>query len=257
MKVTMISMLTVLLSLAIASAAMASELANVISSAPATVTVTEQICMDTCGRATPLSVANALATADDASAAVSLLSMMADDYRQNATALEPAANTATVTDALTATNCPAPPELDLSAAVFSSFPDSLNGDFYSTTNINTTANGTEAPGEHWSEGRNSLCVTTSSMCYSGAYAMYLDGWGQEGPRCGAGILDNLRGQCGNVERWFCKRWGTGVFVTFLLRAPYRVKCALDGVWLASPHDKRETGLCCAYVGDANIKFNVC
>lgn len=249
------SLLYTLLTLAIALMAMATELPDNLTSAIATVTVTESVCINGCaGDATPLSMANALATAANATAAASLIAnMMRDDHFGDVAAPQPAANTTTVTTVASATDCPTPPTFDLNL-----FSTALDSELHSTTK-NINANNTETPDGRWSQGRNSLCFTSSSLVHAGAYAIYLDGWGRDGDRCGGGALDNLRGQCGLVDWWGCKEWGTdGVLLTFQLPGPWRVKCALDAMWLASPKDKREDGLCCVYVGDPYvITLNTC
>ena len=123
---------------------------------------------------------------------------------------------------------------------------------------NDDANGTEAPADkRWSEGRNSLCFTSSSLVVGGYYAIYLDGWGQEHDGCGKGALDNLRGQCGDVWYWTCRNQGSGVLLTFYLAGPPRAKCAVDAMWLASPKDQREEGLCCVYLGSKIGSMNTC
>lgn len=253
MKLTTIN---VLLSLAIAMIAIATELPDAITSAAVTVTVTESICMGTCaGEATPLSVANALATAADVSAAASLVAnMIATRPGGDGEVQQPTANTTTVTTAASATNCPAPPNFDLSPT--GRFWSILDDDLHSITANNTDTNGTAAPAKRWSKGRQSLCFTTATLGLSGFYAIYLDGWGQEMKPCGKGVIDNIRGQCGDVQYWECDHWGAGLLVTFYLTAPWRAKCALDGVWLASPKDKREEGLCCVWLGHG-IHANTC
>lgn len=252
MKLTTIN---VLLSLAIVMMAVATELPDTITSAAVTVTVTESVCLGSCaGEATPLSMANALATAADVSAAASLIAnMIAARPSGDGEVHRPAANTTTVTTTASASNCPAPPNFDLSPT--GRFWSTLDDDLRITAN-NTDTNGTDAPDQRWSNGRQSLCFTTGSMVLSGYYAIYVDGWGQDMKHCGSGILDNIRGQCGGVEQWECIHWGTGLLMTFWLPAPYRAKCALDGVWLASPHDKREEGLCCTWLG-YGIHSNTC
>ncbi|KAH8755406.1 hypothetical protein F5883DRAFT_571329 [Diaporthe sp. PMI_573] len=123
---------------------------------------------------------------------------------------------------------------------------------------NDDANGTEATVDRrWSKGRNSLCFTSSSLVLGGGYAIYLDGWGQEHDGCGKGALDNLRGQCGDVWYWTCQNWGSGVLLTFYLAGPPRAKCAVDAMWLASPKDQREEGLCCVYLGSQIGSMNTC
>lgn len=253
-KINMIpSLFNILLSLAIVSMVMATQLAANLTSAIATVTVTESVCINGCaGDATPLSMANALATAANATAAASLIAnMMRDDHFGDVAVPQPAADTTTVTTVASATDCPIPPTFDLNL-----FLTALDSELDSTTK-NINANNTETPDGRWSQGRNSLCFTSSSIVHAGAYAIYLDGWGRDGDRCGGGALDNLRGQCGLVDRWGCKEWGTGVLLTFQLPGPWRVKCALDAMWLASPKDKRENGLCCVYVGPKVVELNTC
>ncbi|KAG6360196.1 hypothetical protein INS49_011252 [Diaporthe citri] len=250
------STINVLLSLAIAMIAIATELPDAITSAAITVTVTESICMGSCaGEATPLSVANALATAADVSAAASLIAnMIAARPSGDGEVHQLTANTTTVTIAASATSCPAPPNFDLSPT--GSFWSILDADINSITDNNSDTNGTVAPAKRWSKGRQSLCITSASLGLAGYYAIYLDGWGQEMQPCGKGVLDNIRGQCGGVDHWGCDHWGTGLFVTFQLPAPWRAKCALDGVWLASPKNKREEGLCCVWLG-YGIHANTC
>ncbi|KAH8753315.1 hypothetical protein F5883DRAFT_575169 [Diaporthe sp. PMI_573] len=106
-------------------------------------------------------------------------------------------------------------------------------------------------------GRNSLCFTSSSLILGGGYAIYLDGRGREHDGCGKGALDNLRGQCGDVWYWTCQNWGSGVLLTFYLAGPPRAKCAVDAMWLASPKDQREEGLCCVYLGSQIGSMNTC
>lgn len=244
-----------LLSLAIALMAIATDLPDDPASATSTVTVTESVCMNGCaGDATPLSMANAMATAPDASvAAVLIANMMHNDPRGGAATPQLAANTTTVTTLANATGCPAPPTFDMN--LFSSF---LDGELNNMAPNDTDAIDTKNSDQRWSKGRYSLCLTTSSWVSTGSYAIYLDGWGRDPDRCGKGALDNLHGQCGNVERWECKFWGTnGVLLTFNLPGAWRAKCALDAMWLASPKDKREEGLCCVYMGDPHIAMNTC
>ncbi|KAK2599823.1 hypothetical protein N8I77_011546 [Diaporthe amygdali] len=250
------TIIIVLLSLAIAKMAIATKLVDDVPCATVTVTVTEPVCMNGCAaETTPLSVANALATAADSSAASSLISsMMADAHRGDVGAYQPAVNTTTVTTVTSATNCPAPPTFDLPAIVSSVFDSNLN----SITANNTVANGTEAPDKRWSEGRQSLCFTSSSLVFGGYHAIFLDGWGRDKDGCGRGALDNLRGQCFDVSNWECRFWGPrGVLLTFYLTAPPRVKCALDAMWLASPKDAKEEGLCCVYLGSPVGTANTC
>ncbi|KKY32615.1 hypothetical protein UCDDA912_g07418 [Diaporthe ampelina] len=158
----------ILLSLAIAVMAIAINLPDPLTSAPVTVTMTEQACMNGCaGEATPLSLANALATAADVSAAVSLIaSVAADSYHGDIEDPQPEANTTTVTTVASATKCPAAPTFDLSPAMVWSV---VNGDLNGTAAENTNANGTEAPAQNWSQGRNSLCFTDSSSVSGGHY----------------------------------------------------------------------------------------
>ncbi|KAL2285931.1 hypothetical protein FJTKL_07423 [Diaporthe vaccinii] len=111
--------------------------------------------------------------------------------------------------------------------------------------------------KRWSKGRKSLCFTSSSLVMGGGYAIYLDDWGQEDDGCGKGALDNLRGQCGDVWYWTCRNWGSGVLLTFYLAGPPRAKCAVDAMWLASPKDQREEGLCCVYLGSQIGSMNTC
>ncbi|POS79367.1 hypothetical protein DHEL01_v202252 [Diaporthe helianthi] len=119
----------------------------------------------------------------------------------------------------------------------------------STTNTNTTdiVNLNQR-----NPGQASTCITDSPWLMLGGYGMYLDGWGQDPDGCGKGILDNLRGQCwGTVERWECWHWGSGVKVTFRIPAGGS-GCVTNAVWLASPKDNREEGLCCSYIGPSLI-----
>lgn len=248
----------VLLFLAIAAMVIATELPGDPTSAAATVTVTEQVCMTgKAGDATPLSMANALATAADDSAAASLIaSMIADDHGGDAIAApQSAVGSTTVTTLANATDCPAQPTLDLSpAGLISSL---LNDELNSTSTDNTDGNLTELPIQHWSQGRNSLCFTNSDYVATGKYAIYLDGWGQEPDGCGKGALDNLRGHCGVILNWGCRPWGSGVLLTFYISGARYSKCAMDAMWQASPPDKRELGLCCVYLGNSLIHFNHC
>lgn len=254
--------INILLSLAIALMAMANDLPDILTSAAATVTVTEPVCMGACvGQVTPLSVANAMASASDASALATLIANMQLDANGggNGGVADPQSSesTTTVTTVTSATNCPAPPTFDLSPALSTGI---LSGDVNGTSDDNNIdVNGTDALEQRWSQGRSSLCFTTSTIVMSGGYAIYLDGWGRDTERCGKGALDNLRGQCGDVQHWECKHWGNnGVVLTFYLGTAWRAKCVLDAMWLASPHDKREEGLCCVYIGVPNIiTFNTC
>lgn len=249
------SLLYTLLSLALALMAMATELPDNLTSAPATVTVTETVCTSGyIGDATPLSVANALASAANASVAASLIINMNHDSVLGYGAVpQPAVNTTTVRTVADATNCPAPPTFD--PTLFSSI---LHGELNGTSRHDTNVTGIETSDQRWSQGRNSLCFTTSLSVGAGCYGIYLDGWGRGTGQCGKGILDNLRGQCGNVEHWGCTFVETSsVVLTFCVSAAYRNKCVLDAMWLASPHDKRETGLCCLYVGVSDFPYNTC
>lgn len=244
-----------LLSLAIALMAMATDLPGDPASATVTVTVTEPVCMnDRAGGATPLSMANAMATAADPSAAASLIAnMMRDDRLGHAAARQPAANTTTVTTVPKATSCPAPPTFDLS--LFSSV---LDGELNNMTPNDTYAIETDNPDQRWSKGRNSLCFTTSNYVAGGCYGIYLDGWGRDADKCGKGALDNLRGQCGDVQKWECTYWGpSGVVLTFCVPTAWRAKCVLDAMWLASPEHQKEEGLCCLYLGTIAWRFHVC
>lgn len=239
--------------------ATATEISGDPPSPASTVTVTESVCMT--GRAeeaTPLSVANALATAANASAAASLIAgMMAHSLGGDPIAPRPTVNPimdTTVTAVVNATNCPAPPSFDLSpGGLFASLLSAK----LSNAADNTCANDSGSPVETWSKGRQSLCLTTSSWVGTGYYAIYLDGWGQEKDGCGKGALDNLRGQCNDVWQWGCKHWGSGVLLTFYLPAVPIRKCALDAMWLASPKNQREEGLCCVYLGDKWLGSNTC
>lgn len=161
--------ITAFLTLAIAVMAVTTVLPDNFTPAAATVTVTESMCMTGfAGDATPLSVANALATAADASAAALVIaSMMADGYRGDLTASQRGmnTNTTTVTAVVSTTNCPASPTFDLNPALFS---EALkNGDFNKTIVTKPDADGTE---QRWSKGRQSLCFTSSSWVGTGFYA---------------------------------------------------------------------------------------
>lgn len=162
----------VFLPLAIAVLAATTVLPDDFTPATVTVTVTESMCMTGfAGDATPLSVANALATVADASAAASLIAgMMANGYRGDVAAPRHGTdtNTTTVTAVASATNCPAVPTFDLTPALFSQALK--NGDSNKTTAINPNVDGTEAPPQRWSNGRNSLCFTSSSWVGTGFYA---------------------------------------------------------------------------------------
>lgn len=163
----------VFLPLAIVVMALTTVLPDDFTPAAVTVTVTESMCMTGfAGDATPLSVASALADAADASAAASLIAgMMANSYRENVAAPRPVTdmNTTTVTAVASATNCPAVPTFDLTSALFSQALKK-NGGFNKTAAINPSVDGTEAPRQRWSKGRNSLCFTSSSWVGTGFYA---------------------------------------------------------------------------------------
>jgi hypothetical protein len=250
--------INVLLSLAIAMMVMATDSPGDPTSAAVTVTVTEQVCMTgKAGDATPLSMANALATAADESAAASLIaSMMADVHDRDTIPPHSAAGTTTVTTVANATDCPAQPTFDLSPVGL--IQNLLSDEPNRTTTTTTTDTGLPpAQQQHWSQGRNSLCFTNSDSVGTGRYGIYLDGWGQEADGCGKGALDNLRGHCGWIMWWECRHWGTGVLLTFTVSGAKYVKCVLDAMWAASPKDKREVGLCCVYVGPSLIHFNNC
>lgn len=164
----------VLLPLAIVVMAVRTVMPDDFTPAAVTVTVTESLCMTGfAGDATPLSVANALANAADASAAASLIAgMMGNGYRGDFAAPRPATdtnNTTTVTAVASATNCPAASTFDLTPALCSQALKK-NGDFNKTTAIHPDVDGTEAPRQRWSKGRNSLCFTSSSWVGTGFYA---------------------------------------------------------------------------------------
>ncbi|KAH8748433.1 hypothetical protein F5883DRAFT_653135 [Diaporthe sp. PMI_573] len=226
-----------------------------LTSAAVTITVTEPVCTNSrAGEPTPLSVASALATAADASAASLIANLTAYVHYEDAAAPQYALNTTTATTVASATNCPAPPTFDLSPVLFSSI---FNGDLSNTTVEDIDANGTQPLGQRWSKGRQSLCFTSSSWVGTGYYAIYLDGWGQETAGCGRGALDNIRGQCNDVQNWECIFWGTGVLLTFYLSGAPRSKCAVNAMWLASPKGHREEGLCCVYLGSPIGRMNTC
>lgn len=254
------TILAVLLALAMAMMITATELPGDPTSATVTVTVTEPVCMTgSAGDATPLSIANVLATVDGPAAAASLIaSMMMDSHDGGTVAPAATVDTTTVTTVANATNCPASPTFDVlnPTGLFASY---LNEDLNNTNpdNNNTGANVPGLPSQHWSQGRNSLCFTNSDYVATGKYGIYLDGWGQEKDGCGKGILDNLRGQCGWIMSWGCRPWGSGVVLTFYVSGARYSKCVLDGIWMASPKDKREEGLCCVYLGNSLIHYNDC
>lgn len=245
----------VLLSMAIAAMAMATNSLDDFNPVAVTVTVTEAVCMYGCaGEATLLSVAKALATAADASAATSLIAdMMADRYHGGIAAAQPAMNTTTVTAVASATNCPASPTLNMGPALL---PSVLDGHLSSTTANYTHTNGNETSRQRRSTGRESYCFTTSSWVGAGWYYIYLDSWGRDPDRCGKGVLDNLHGQCGGIQSWTCDFYGSGgVMLHFYTSG--RARCALDAMWLASPKDHREVGLCCRYMGNPHVAWNTC
>lgn len=237
-----------LLLLAIAMLALATDLPR-----DPTVTVTEQACMTSgLGDITPLAIANALATAADVTAAASLVATMVAERQdgEDRGASDPGAatGTRTVTSFASATNCPPKPTFDMSPG--GEFATLYNAELSRITanNTTTTSKVTDmgSPNQR-NPGKVSACITDANWMSAGGYGVYLDGWGQDKDGCGKGILDNLRGQCWGVEKWECEHWGPGVKVTF--RVPGGLQgCALDGIWLASPHDNRENGLCCSYIG---------
>lgn len=164
----------VFLPLTIAVTAVTTVLPDDITPAAVTVTITESMCMTGfAGDATPLSMANAVANAADASAAASLIAgMMANGpYRGDVAALRPGTdtNTTTVTAVASATNCPAVPTFDLTPALFSQALKKKGG-FNKTSANNPIVDGAEAPHQRWSKGRNSLCFTSSSWVGTGFYA---------------------------------------------------------------------------------------
>ncbi|KAH8753785.1 hypothetical protein F5883DRAFT_574078 [Diaporthe sp. PMI_573] len=160
-----------------------------------------------------------------------------------------AAVTATMTEPLCINGCAGEATPLSVAEVLATVTDSIN---------NVDTNGSQATvDKRWSKGRNSLCFTSSSLVMAGYYAIYLDGWGQEHDGCGKGALDNLRGQCDQVWYWTCQNWGSGVLLTFYLSGPPRAKCVMDAMWLASPSDRREEGLCCVYLGSGIGTLNTC
>ncbi len=86
----------------------------------------------------------------------------------------------------------------------------------------------------------------------GGFDIFTEGWGSGPNGCGGGVLNNLRGQCGSVEKWGCsagnKNGIPGTYYSFeLLAGAAFPGCVQDAVWLASPQDDREDGLVC-YVG---------
>lgn len=93
---------------------------------------------------------------------------------------------------------------------------------------------------------------------SGTYFIYLEHWGADEEPCGKGVLDNIRGHCGDVYQWVCTKDNKeGVLLKFRLTGARYAKCALDGVWDASPANRRDTGLCCSYVGENVWVENTC
>ncbi|KAL1853628.1 hypothetical protein Daus18300_011751 [Diaporthe australafricana] len=248
--------INLLLSLATTVMAIAVISPGEVTSPTVTFTVTEPVCMNSLvAEPTPLSIARALAAAADASAAASLIAnMTADGHAGDATS-QIHSNATTVTTVTSATDCPASPTFDLTPALVSSL---FNGDLNNTTVNNTGGSGTEDPAQHWAKNHRSLCFTTSSWVGNGYYAIYLDGWGRETDGCGKGALDNLHAQCFDVQYWECRYWGSsGVLLTFYLSAPPNSKCALTAMWVASPKDDREEGLCCVYLGFHVGAMNTC
>lgn len=71
---------------------------------------------------------------------------------------------------------------------------------------------------------NSLVVRADAVCttYMSAFGFAI-GWlviipGDDrfdGTNCGSGFLDNLRGHCGVITDWGCKRSGVDATITFL------------------------------------------
>ncbi|PVH93379.1 hypothetical protein DM02DRAFT_634603 [Periconia macrospinosa] len=96
---------------------------------------------------------------------------------------------------------------------------------------------------------------TANTCHfksvaSGAqleYTIDMAGWGNadETPRsgCGSGLLDNLRGQCGDILNWGCDAIHENPHDT---RAHFRLSGWVTTApgWLASPLSRRATGVKC-------------
>ncbi|CAK7232463.1 hypothetical protein SEUCBS140593_008268 [Sporothrix eucalyptigena] len=103
---------------------------------------------------------------------------------------------------------------------------------------------------------NLLNLNTTGADLGGSYCIglgeqfiiYTETWGSSDKGCGGGVLDNLRGQCcTNVVNWGCDRAGpsnNGARMSFALDCNYLDHCVEDAIWLASPPDRRETGVNC-------------
>lgn len=186
-----------LLSLAIAVMAIATDLPGDGLAAAVTVTVTEPACMTGArGEATPLAIANALATAADVTAAASLVASIMDErqLRGYGAVLDPTLGTTTVRTFANATDCPPRPTFDMSptgelAKLLKEEVDRLTAE--NNTDAADTATGNQT--QRRSPGPNSYCETDSDWMLAGNYDMWLDGWGQEADGCGKGIIDNLHG----------------------------------------------------------------
>lgn len=109
-----------------------------------------------------------------------------------------------------------------------------------------------APLARRTDNYGSWCDSDVGTGLAGHYQIGLRGWGGEpGDTCGAGLLDNLRGQCGDVDDWGCAQQpeqDNGAYITFYLSGPRYAHCIGDAVWDASPPEKRETGFCCTFYG---------
>lgn len=112
--------------------------------------------------------------------------------------------------------------------------------------VRPTKSNSIQPAAH-TDNHGDTCDSDVNTGLAGHYIVTLVDWGNDPRGCGRGVLDNLRGQCGDVDEWVCDtRENNGAFMTFYLSGPRKAHCLKDAVWLASPPDKREEGFCCTW-----------
>lgn len=81
------------------------------------------------------------------------------------------------------------------------------------------------------------------------FHLFTRGWGNEPDGCHKGLLDNIRGQCGSVVGWECKRLVNsrgvqGTYAKGLISFGGFSKCLENAIWLASPKNNREVDVKC-------------
>jgi len=68
----------------------------------------------------------------------------------------------------------------------------------------------------------------------GTWGFTIETWGDWDNDWGTGLLDNLRGQCGDIWEWeFAYNQNTNGFARFKTSGLIRAHCVEDAIWLAS------------------------